>query len=469
MSDDNSPSGDPKDEIAEPAKPSAKPSHDRPAVETVAAAIQPDVPADTNVDVQANQPSEPADAPTAAQTAQVTFAPLCLSPDQIAAPAFYVDKKLALLWMAPSGTDAISRALSLELKSTATRNIFNLLLRPAIKTALSDWQALFSFVYIILRRGTAKGTFDTATEFISRDHIPTSGEKIVPGPDIYPFQVDSRIIGRGDKSSGPPLRIFGLGFKHGTLFLLRQDLWHPATTDDRENESAFGNIRPVDEKKSICVLSARLNDAQRIADTMLPEVFFKWMNRIWDEADGVVKPLGGLRAGSRGAQINYLFTESAGRNPIFSAICSATRLNRQMQALAEKLRAKQGWADEICMNMGIGHGQDDLTGSDPTASMEFMIPGGAFDQSSHLSGLAGNGEIWITKNAVAQLPKKLTDQVVLGIDRQGRFFRNFFTRLVDLPPGIGPSQPKLDMGGLSIARILKIEKQGSDLPISNEV
>jgi hypothetical protein len=65
-----------------------------------------------------------------------------------------------------------------------------------------------------------------------------------------------------------------------------------------------------------------------------------------------------------------------------------------------------------------------------------MIPGGAFDQSSQLSAVSRTkGDIWITRNAVAQLPKKLIDQVVLGIDRQGRFFRNFFTRLSDLPQG----------------------------------
>jgi hypothetical protein len=72
--------------------------------------------------------------------------------------------------------------------------------------------------------------------------------------------------------------------------------------------------------------------------------------------------------------------------------------------------------------------------------------------------LALKGDIWITKNAVGQLPKKLIDQVVLGIDRQGQFFRNFFTRLSDLSPGIGASQSKGEMGALSIARIVKIEK-----------
>ncbi|MBC2712706.1 MAG: hypothetical protein HGJ94_17475 [Desulfosarcina sp.] len=351
MSDHNGPAGHPMDEIAQQFKASTKPSPDQPASEAVSAFVQSD------------DQSETADTTTSefesAQTAEAIFGPLSLSPDQIDAPTFFVDKKLSVLWTAPSGTDAFSQTLALELKSASTRNIFNLLLRPAIKGTLSDWQAFFSFVYIMLRRSTTRDTFDTETVFISRNHIPATDNETALRPGIHPFQVDSCIIGRDNDATEPPFRIFGLEFKEGTLFLLRQDLWHPAAAGDREKESADDDIELVDEKESICVLSARLNDSHRIADTMLPEVFFKLMNRIWDEADGVVRSLGGIRAGCSGAQIHYMFTESAGRNPIFSAICCATRLNSRMQALEEKFKAQQGWADDICMNMGISHGKDD--------------------------------------------------------------------------------------------------------------
>ena len=402
------------------------------------------------------------------QTAEAEFGPLSISPDQIEAPALFVDKNLSVRWMAPSGTDAFSQALALELKSASTRNIFNLLLRPAIKNALSDWQAFFSFVYITLRRSTSRETFDTGTVSISRDHIPTTDDQTALAPGNRPFQVDSCIARRDDDPTEPPFRIFRLNFKEGALFLLRSDRWHTAATGDKAKESAVDPIEPVDEKKAICILSARLNDSHRIADIMLPEVFFNLMNRIWDEADALVRSFGGKRSGCSGAQIDYMFTENAGRNPIFSALCCATRMNRQMLVMVEKLKTQQGWADEICMNMGISHGTKDLTMSESTGCMESMIPGGAFDQSSHLSAVAGTGEIWITKNAVAQLPKKLLDQVVVGVDRQGRFFRNFFTRLSDLPQGTEPSRPKPNLGGLPIARVLKIEKQGPDQPVTNE-
>lgn len=457
MSKHNEPAGHPMDELAQRFNMGSDPaSADHPASST-------DSPSDN---------STPAGADTAeiksAPSAQATFGPFSFLPDQIAGPAFFVDRELTICWVAPAVSDSFSQALALEFESESTRNVFHLLLKPAVKRSLSDWQTCFSFVYILLRRLTSRDTFDTGTVFISKDQAPTVDGGTSRLADVHPFQVESCMLG-GNKKAAEPLRITGIAFKEGTLFQIRQDLWHPMATGDRETESVDDTVESVDEKKVICILSARLNDSHRIADTMLPDVFFKLINRIGDDADDVARSLGGIRAASSGAEIQYMFTRNAGRNPIFSAICCATRLNSRLQTLQETLTSEQGWADEICMNIGISHGMDDLTVPEPASSMELMIPGGAFDQSSILSAIAAKGDIWITKNAVGQLPKKLIDQVVLGVDRQGQFVRNFFTRLSDLSPNVGISQAKGDMGALSIARIVKIEKKKPDQPITNEV
>jgi class 3 adenylate cyclase len=409
---------------------------------------------------------EPAD-PTGSENkpsrhTEARFAPLSITPDQIHAPAFFVDKNLSVLWMAPNGADTFSHALALELEASSTRNIFSLLLTPAIQGALSDWQACFSFIYILLRRSIATQTFEAQTVFIARHLIPDSDARLPAATGAHPLFIDSCMIGPDDHTNGSPLRLFSLEFKEGFLFLLRQDPWQSAASGQREKGSADDAMERVAEKRSIGVLSARLNGSHHIADSMLPEVFFNLMNRIRDETDDVVRSLGGIRSGCNGSQLHYMFTESAGRNPIFSAICCATRMNSRIVALKEKLKDEPGWADEIQMNMGISHGKDDPTESDAIGNMAFMIPGGAFDQSSHLSAIAAKGEIWITKHAVAQLPKKLIDQVVLGVDRQGRFWRNYFVRIADLSRATGHIQPQPDLGALSIARVVEIEKQPPD-------
>jgi class 3 adenylate cyclase len=461
MSEHNGHPNHPMDEIAEQFKTSATPKQNQPPSETVTAADS----SDDRFKPGGTSGSEPESSPAA----QAGFGQLSLSPEQIDAPSFFVDKKLTVVWMNNRSTDSLSLAMARELDSAPTHNIFDLLLRPAIKDSIANWQAFFSFVYILLRRSTDPSTFDRKTVIISKRHLPLSGDKTTPAPATHPFLVDSCAIGRHVAAAELPLRIFGLEFKEGTMFLLREDPWQDAVTMDGPTGSADADIVQRDEKKTICILSSRLNDSHRISDTMLPEVFLKLMHQIWDEGDSVVRSFGGRRAGCSGAQIDYLFTESAGRNPIFSAICCADRMNRQMHALEEGLKAKQGWTNEIRMNMGISHGTDELSNTTPPGFMESTIPGGTFDQSSHLSAIAGKGEIWITRNAVAQLPRKLLDQVVVGIDRQGRFLRNLFTRLSDLPQAAGAGRPQPDLGNLPIARILTIEKPGPAQPVSNEV
>ncbi|WP_170302140.1 adenylate/guanylate cyclase domain-containing protein [Desulfosarcina widdelii] len=445
MPDDNGPTGHPMNEIARRFTAADQSGRSRPEPEP----SDPPAPVSSNDDaaMQAHYPP----------TIPGALPPLSLMPDQIEAPAFFVDRDLSVRWMAANGKDRFSSALARTLAPSADDNIFNLLLQPEIKESLSDWQAFFSFVYTSLRRSTARETFDRQTDFIAREDRPGADGGRVLESHVHRFQVDSTLVGEKNRQRQSALRAFCLQFTEGTLFLLRGDPWSRSEPEDKTTDRPDVFIEPADRKETICVLSARLNDSHRIADTMLADVFFKMMNQVWEATDDAVADLGGVRVGCNGAQIRYLFKCHAGRNPIFSAISCATRMNERMRRLQEKIAARMGWAEELCMNMGICHGETDTQVSGTDDCMEFMIPGGALDQSSHLSALAGKGEIWITKHAVVQLPKKLVDRVVLGIDRQGEFLRNFFTRIADLPPRQVPDRTATEMGTLAVARILNIQ------------
>ena len=388
----------------------------------------------------------------------MTLNPLRLDPDQIEAPAFFVDRSLNIGWTSVGSDDDFLHALARELESSSDRNVFSLLLKPAVKDSLQEWQPFFSFVYVTLRRSTARNTFESGTDFIAEDHLPGDDSPADSQSGDHRFQVDSRFVGTALGAGSAPTRIFSLEFSEGTLFLLRRDRWIQEAAGTERPQASTSPMVDYDRKETICILSAVLNDSNRIADTMLADVFFKMMNRVWEESDDVAAALGGVRAGCNGARIQYLFKATAGRNPIFSAIWCATRMNRQMQMLQTKLKAEQGWADELCMNMGISHGESESSLKDTDNCMEFMIPGGALDQSARLAAIAGQGEVWITKNAISQLPKPLMDQVVLGIEREGEFIRNLFTRISDLPQTRVSETSHAEMGNLSATRIVKIEK-----------
>lgn len=391
----------------------------------------------------------------AAQPTEAIFGPLSLLPDQIDAPAFFVDDNLSVRWIATGGTDPFTTALTQELRTTASRNVFNLLLRPAIKHAMTDWRSFFSFVYTSLGQTTATGAETTPEKpSITGKQASPSGHGNFFGDDRSAFTIDSCLIGTDE----PPYRVFCLTFDKGTLFMLRQDCWIKENAIPTQAVPVAEASQPASQKKTICVLSARLNHAHRLAKSMLPDLFMRLMDRLWAEADDIIRSLGGNRAGCNGPRLCYVFSENAGRDPIFSAICCATRLNRQMLLLEEKLHAQYGWNNEICLNMGIGHGTGVQKESDASPSSAFVVPGGAFDQAALLSGMAGKGEIWITQAAAAQLPSHLIDRVVLGIDHQGRFLRNFFKPISDIEQIQPVIQANPDMAVLSVSQIKALER-----------
>lgn len=396
------------------------------------------------------------------------WSPLMLAAEQIQPPAFFVDRQLSLRWAAASSHDPLSRVLNLQLHSGDPRNIFDLMRDSAVKEALPEWQALFSFVYVTLRRTTSGDLFSEKTDSIDHGQLSIGQPQSADDAQIHAMQMESCLLGPGAGADQQPLRAFCLGFEQGTLFLLRPDPWK-APEDAHSETSAIAVADDyADHKTTICMLTARLNDSQRIADTMLPDVFFRLITVVWEATDDVVHSLGGVRAGCSGAQIHYVFKTHLGRNPIFSAICCATRMNKRMTALQQTLAGEHGWVEEICLNIGISHGKDEAIESISGNLTAFMIPGGAQDQSSHLSTIAAKGEIWVTKNAIAQLPQQLIDQVMLGIDRQGQFARNFFTRISDLPSGNQLHQPAADLASLSVARIVKIEAASPVQPSRKE-
>ena len=167
--------------------------------------------------VPADQPSPTTDA--------LDLQPLSVQGNQIEPPAFFVDRDLTIRWIAAGDDDRFCQALAREKASSSDGNIFSLLLKPTVKDTLPEWQALFSFVYISLRRSTSPDTFETQTDFIAQEHRPGHDPRTDRPAKSHRFDVDSRRLETFTAAGSSARRLFRLGFAQGTLFLLRQDSW----------------------------------------------------------------------------------------------------------------------------------------------------------------------------------------------------------------------------------------------------
>jgi hypothetical protein len=125
-----------------------------------------------------------------------------------------------------------------------------------------------------------------------------------------------------------------------------------------------------------------------------------------------------------------------------------------MHEIEASLKADGGWFARLRLNIGISSGSDHLQHDDLTASMAFMLPGGAADQAFHLSAIAHGGAIWITKSAFGHLTPQQIAGISFGIYRDDRLIPNIFAQVSDLPHA--PDTPPLARGirSLSVTRII---------------
>ncbi len=387
---------------------------------------------------------------------EAMLGPLTLLPDHIGAPAFFVDTNFSIRWMTQRGSDPFSKALAREMATATSSNVFNLLLRPGIKHAIADWQSFFSFVYNCLH-GASTVSHLTVFPDSSPDEAQTApGTETIKGAadSNSQFFISSRPFGNDEAASG---RLYCVTFEKGMLFALNRVFPDEKTPDATAEGFAATNQAPA--TTSICVLSARLNQAHGLVKTMLPGFFLEVVNRIWEEADSVARPLGGKRIACNGARFCYGFQEDAGRHPVFSAISCAMSLNDRMPVLEEKLGARYGWSNEIRLNIGIGYGADTQSRSEPVSRLSLVIPGGALEQAMLSSRIAGKGQTWITRNAAAVLPADLIDQLVLGADREGTFYKHYFKPMSDFKQIRTEIETDPQMQDFPVARIVKTERR----------
>lgn len=383
--------------------------------------------------------------------------------DTIACAAFFVDRELRIDWIKEGQGDRLSKAIGDELSDDPSGTVLDIMLRASLKELVFDWPPLFTFTFRFLQATTPAEIFNRLAPTVSLNLDQTDQQDgVLPGTDMAGI-VDSCPI-RLESSDGQIkfLRFYGIALAEGTLFMLDEDRWqdvHPVYRMDAAEAAAQEAAEAASRKTPFSVLSARLDDSRSIVDTLLPETYFQLMTRIWDECDRVVAIYGGQRAKRSGTEIQYIIPRHNGTDPAYDAIRCAFELKKEMKAIEASLKAEGSWFADIRLNIGISSGSDHLQQEDLTASMAFMLPGGAADQAFHLSAIAHGGAIWITKSAFGHLTPQQMKRITFGIYRDDKLIRNIFAQVSDLPHA--PDTPSLgrSIRSLSVTRIIGLQPE----------
>jgi class 3 adenylate cyclase/DNA-binding transcriptional MerR regulator len=388
-----------------------------------------------------------------------------LAADADSTTIIFVDKKLQVGWIQVGQADHLAAAIQDEHTKDPCGSVFDIMLRASLKELVFNWQPLLTFTYRFLEGTTSADTFRRLAPTISLKpvqlKIPT-----VPSADLkQPPNIDScpiRLEGKDGRMRD--MRIYALSVVEGTLLFL--DAEHGNDDHRKNHPDRTACAPPADAedavgKKPFSVLAARLDESRSIVETLLPETYFKLMTRIWDECDRVLAAYGGARAKRSGTDVQYIIPRRAAQDPAYDAIRCAVKLRDKMREIEVSLNADEGWIVDLRLNIGISSGRDYLQGDDPTASMAFMLPGGAADQAFHLSAISQRGAIWITKSAFSHLSSQQVQRIIFGIYRGKKLIRNIFAPLAELWQA--PDAPPLGSGirSLSVTRIIGLQPQAA--------
>jgi class 3 adenylate cyclase len=388
-----------------------------------------------------------------------------LAADADSASVIFVDHDLHIGWIQVGQADRLSAAIQDEHANDPSGTVFDIMLRASLKELVFNWQPLFTFIYRFLEGTTSPDTFRRLAPTISLKpeqlDLPaasSAGLKKPPNIDSCPIRLEDDAGGTRD------MRIYALSLIEGTLFFLDAEHRKEDRRTDHPDRSA--SAKPADAETALgktpfSVLSARLDDSRSIVETLLPETYFKLLTRIWDECDHVLAAYGGARAKRSGTDVQYIIPRRADLDPAYDAIRCALKLRDKMREVEASLKADEGWFVDLRLNIGISSGRDYLQEDDPTASMAFMLPGGAADQAFHLSAIAQGGAIWITKSAFGHLSSHQVQRIIFGIYRGEQLIRNIFAPLAELRQS--PDAPPLgrSIRSLSVTRIIGLQPEAA--------
>ena len=387
-----------------------------------------------------------------------------LPAEAIAGSAFFVNQEMHIGWIKVAPGDRLFRAIANELDDDPSGTVFDLMLRASLKALIFDWQPLFTFTYRFLQAITPADTFERSAPLVSL-HPDASdphadeaiGHRPPPSIDSCPLRIET------EDSRLQEMRFYAVALSGGALFLFEEDNRQPlGGADAAAPAPADAAADGTAGKTPFSVLSARLDDSRRMVDTLLPETYFQLMTRIWDETDRIVESCGGKRAKRSGTDVQYILPQHADTDPAFDAIRCAIALRDKMREIEASLKEEGGWFADIRLNIGISSGKDRLPADDLTASVAFMLPGGAADQAYHLSAIAQGGAILITKSAFGHISLRQMERITFGIYREDRLIPKIFSQVAELPQG--PDTPPLgrEIRSLFVTRIVDLQADKAD-------
>ncbi len=384
--------------------------------------------------------------------------------ENITSPAYLVNNNLEIEWINEQAEQVIFHREINSICNVESRNIFKLLLAPSLQNSLRNWNDLVGLHCTLLQRNidhhgltqAYAGITDDETALLSDAYL----KRLPPATDnLYrlPFSITGKI-----PDSRESFFVHSETYREGTFIV-----FVPADQDSSsiidtiaQREKIINELlnNRMPSMVSLCTLVASLQDSERLCAQMLPSLYFKLINDLWQTTAPVFEKYYGTYGQHAGNEMIYYFTRRHDEEYLSDTINCATELRTATRLFSRRWCRENRLAHKIELNIGLHEGREFFGTIHSGGNVEFTALGDSVKVARRLAAFAVNGEIWATKDLVSKLPACNMNDYSFGVHRDRDKPKvsqlNSFSLASDLiPPGTIASHALEPISNIAITEI----------------
>lgn len=220
-------------------------------------------------------------------------------------------------------------------------------------------------------------------------------------------------------------------------------------------------IHKLPTLQSMAVLVADLQSSVKVCADLPPEEYFALITDLWTRLEHPFRQYGGSSGKHVGDGVVRYFLAKRDNATVhtLNALLCAEAIRQCMAEIDAAWKTKKNWLNHLVLNMGLHEGREWFGYIPSLPAPEFTALGDTVNIAARLTGVARNGALWITKQALSSLPSEVMEHIVYGIRRgtggDEHFLPSTYSRVVDLPEH--ERIPKAgDIANLAVTEIVRL-------------
>ena len=350
--------------------------------------------------------------------------PLRLTVEDLAHPAYMVNRRFELEWCNARALDEFFGLPKGEGLADG-RSLFSAFIQTGLSSRFEGWDELARFHLAVAKN------FLTHEQLLTVAHgedRTLASHLIQTYDDVDEAGAEGGVLGTEVNLAKPgePAQWFklycsffreGLFFTYAPLSEEQDSILTLLARRDLVIRDLLKKRRP--HLTQLAVLTADLQGSCKICAELPPEEYFELINEVWTCMEPLLRRYYATHGKHVGDGMLYYFLPQPDSNYVMNAVRCGIEMREKMREIDDRWTRKKNWVNRLRLNIGIDEGQEWFGTYQTPTHLEFTALGDTINNASRLSDFATEGTIWVTKNVLGRLSGEERERLTFGVRRQG--------------------------------------------------